>query len=181
MSLLSVFVSHLMVASSVFGAPGLHDCPTDNVTKGHSACPADAKCCTHGYFGAPGCVFANTTNCCAPGPALEPSTTLPNCLIIGDSVSDQYTPSVAKLLQSTCQVQHAPWVGGGSANDASSGLYNLQHCRWLRTALRPDLPVEWDIIMFNFGTFIYFCNEIISFDTFTKLPAYPWLFVKSPV
>jgi len=41
------------------------------------------------YFGAAGCIFANTTICCSPGPALEPSTTLPNCLIIGDSVSDQ--------------------------------------------------------------------------------------------
>jgi hypothetical protein len=72
-------------------------------------------------------------------------------LIIGDSVSDQYTPSVARILNTTCQVQHAPWVGGGSANDASNGLNNLENCRWLRTATRPDLHVNWDIIMFNFG------------------------------
>jgi hypothetical protein len=48
----------------------------------HCVCPTR-------YFGAAGCIFANTTICCSPGPALEPSTTLPNCLIIGDSVSDQ--------------------------------------------------------------------------------------------
>lgn len=107
--------ARLLMLSTYGAAPGLHDCPTSNISKGHSACPADATCCTHEYFGAPGCVFAGTTECCAPGPALEPSTTLPNCLIIGDSVSDQYTPSVADLLSTTCQVQHAPWVGGGES------------------------------------------------------------------
>eukprot|EP00037_Helgoeca_nana_P025837 m.286430 g.286430 ORF g.286430 m.286430 type:complete len:339 (-) comp27056_c0_seq5:104-1120(-) len=133
-------------------APGLHNCPTNaSAGIGKAACPNDATCCVEQYFGANGCVFANTTTCCSPGPALVPSTTLPNCLIIGDSVSDQYTPTVAKLLNTTCQVQHAPWVGGGSANDASNGLRNLEQCRWLRTATRPDLDVKWDIIQFNFG------------------------------
>lgn len=94
---------------------------------------------------------SGTTTCCAPGAALNISTTLPNCLIIGDSVSDQYTPSVAVLLSKKCLVQHAPWVGGGSADNAANGLFNLLNCRWLRTALRPDQNVVWDIIQFNFG------------------------------
>ena len=128
---------------------GLHACPGNK-----SACFDGEACCTHQYFGADGCevsLGAGRTTCCAPGPALPVSDTLPNCLIIGDSVSDQYTPSVAALLKDVCKVQHAPWVGGGSANNAANGLFNLQHCRWLRTALRPDQHVDWDIIMFNFG------------------------------
>ena len=35
---------------------------------------------------------------------------------------------IAKLLEPTCQVQHAPWVGGGSANNAANGLDNLLNC-----------------------------------------------------
>ena len=131
--------------------PQLKTCPTSNTTLGQSACPLNATCCVHEYYKANGCMFAGTEHCCSPGPPLAPSTTLPNCLIIGDSVSEQYTPRVAELLATTCQVQHAPWVGGGSANNAFNGLFNLEHCRWLRTAMRPDLPVHWDIIMFNFG------------------------------
>jgi hypothetical protein len=106
------------------------------------------------YFGASGCEVMQPngkTVCCSPGPALTVSTTLPNCLVIGDSVSDQYTPSVARLLNTTCLVQHAPWVGGGSADNAANGLFNLLNCRWLRTAQRPDQRVQWDLIMFNFG------------------------------
>eukprot|EP00658_Telonema_sp_P-2_P065582 TRINITY_DN54791_c0_g1_i2.p1 TRINITY_DN54791_c0_g1~~TRINITY_DN54791_c0_g1_i2.p1 ORF type:complete len:348 (+),score=47.93 TRINITY_DN54791_c0_g1_i2:37-1080(+) len=141
----------VLVAMAAGAAPGLHDCPTANGTLGASACPNNASCCVHQYYGANGCVFAGTQTCCAPGPAHEPSSTLPNCLVIGDSVSDQYTPAVARLLNSTCQVQHAPWVGGGSANDAANGLFNLEHCRWLRTAQRPDLHVNWDVVLFNFG------------------------------
>ena len=139
-----------LVTSALAAAPGLKDCPAQPGL-GRSACPLNATCCVEQYFGANGCIFAGTEKCCAPGPPLELSTTLPNCLVIGDSVSDQYTPPVAKLLNATCQVQHAPWVGGGSANNAANGLYNLQHCHWLRTALRPDRDVTWDVIQFNFG------------------------------
>ena len=129
---------------------GLIQCLT-NATLSPAACPAGARCCVAEYFKSEGCVFAGGTRCCPPGPALEASRTLPNCLVIGDSVSEQYTPLVAKMLAGKCQVQHAPHVGGGSANNAGSGLANLRDCRWLRSAPRPDLPVKWDVILFNFG------------------------------
>ena len=132
----------------------LKPCPPTNTSRGNANCFLNETCCTAQYFGASGCEVvlpSGSKTCCAPGAALNISTTLPNCLIIGDSVSDQYTPSVAQLLSKTCLVQHAPWVGGGSADNAANGLFNLLHCRWLRTALRPDLPVKWDIIQFNFG------------------------------
>ena len=132
----------------------LKPCPPTNVSTGNANCFFNETCCTEQYFGASGCEVLlpnNQTTCCAPGPPLNISTTLPNCLVIGDSVSDQYTPSVASLMNATCLVQHAPWVGGGSANDVANGLFNLMNCRWLRTALRPDQDVKWDLIAFNFG------------------------------
>ena len=81
--------------------------------QGLANCFANETCCGGGYFGASGCEVMlpdGKSVCCAPGPAFNVSTTMPNCLVIGDSVSDQYTPSVAKLLNTTCLVQHAPWV-----------------------------------------------------------------------
>ena len=138
----------------ILPAAALVPCPPTANASGHANCLAGETCCVEQYFGASGCnvkLPSGKTTCCAPGPPLNISTTLPNCLVIGDSVSDQYTPSVASLLKTKCQVQHSPWVGGGSANNAANGLSNLLNCRWLRTALRPDLPVKWDIIQFNFG------------------------------
>ena len=126
--------------------------PTPNAT-GHANCFSDEACCAGQYFGASGCMvktpFAGS-QCCAPGPPLAVSSTLPNVLVIGDSVSDQYTPSVAARLNRSALVQHAPYVGGGSANNVANGLFNLLNCRWLRTALRPDQAVAWDLITFNF-------------------------------
>lgn len=132
----------------------LRPCPPTVNASGFANCFVNETCCVEQYFGASGCEVMlpnGQTTCCAPGPPLNISKTLPNCLVIGDSVSDQYTPSVAALLNTTCLVQHSPWVGGGSANDVANGLFNLQYCRWLRTALRPDQDVKWDIILFNFG------------------------------
>ena len=131
----------------------LKPCAPTNTSTGHSACYSDEACCSGMYFGAPGCEVKTPsagTVCCAPGAALPVSSTLPNVLIIGDSVSDQYTPSVAARLNATALVQHAPYVGGGSANDVANGLFNLINCRWLRTALRPDQAVPWDLVAFNF-------------------------------
>ncbi len=118
-------------------APGLDSAlgPQINMTyngkpfmqkQGPAACPAGAKCCTCLFCEAGGCIYPNSTECWSPGPGQDISTDLPNCLIIGDSVSNQYTPVVTALLNSTCKVQHAPWVGGGSANNADNGLRNLQ-------------------------------------------------------
>ena len=152
--LLAILFTTVLSASVPSASVPLKPCPPTNTSTGSANCLATETCCVEQYFGASGCEVAlpnNQTVCCAPGPPLNISTTLPNCLVIGDSVSDQYTPSVAKLLSSKCQVQHAPWVGGGSANNAANGLFNLLNCRWLRTALRPDLPVVWDAIFFNFG------------------------------
>jgi hypothetical protein len=50
-------------------------------------------------------------HCCKMGPALPPSTTLKNVLVIGDSVSIGYVDGVARILagSKTAAVQHGPW------------------------------------------------------------------------
>ena len=94
-----------------------------------AACPADAKCCTCLFCEAGGCVYPNSTECWSPGPAQDISSSLPNCLIIGDSVSNQYTPVVTALLNATCKVT---WLAKAYvANDT-------QHARPLTTVSLPS-------------------------------------------
>ena len=55
--------------------------------------------------------------CCGPGPSIV-SSTQPNVLIVGDSVSDGYIPYVQKALAAVANVQHGPDnAGGGCADD----------------------------------------------------------------
>jgi hypothetical protein len=94
-----------------------------------------------------GCSIGNDI-CCKPGPELEPSTDLPNCLVIGDSISIGYTPIAAQLLQSECRLQHGPWdVANGGAGDVAYGLACLD--MFLHT--QRQTAVAWDVILFNFG------------------------------
>lgn len=69
-----------------------------------------------------------TKSCCMPGPVLEPSTTLPNCMVLGDSVSIGYTGTATKLLADVCQLQHAPWdVSDGGAGSTAVGVACLDN------------------------------------------------------
>ena len=105
-------------AALAAAAPLMHQCPTGNINmtyngkpviqkQGAAACPAEAKCCTCLFCEAGGCVYPGSTECWSPGPGEDISSTLPNCLIIGDSVSNQYTPVVTRLLNTTCKVAAA--------------------------------------------------------------------------
>lgn len=86
--------------------------------------------------------------CCSPGAREPPSAALPNCLILGDSVSIGYAPAVEKLLRATCKVQHAPFDwGDGGAGSTALGLACLDN--WLLT--QAQAHVHWDVIQFNFG------------------------------
>lgn len=83
-----------------------------------------------------------------PGSALPPSTTLPNCLVIGDSVSIGYTGVATKALTSVCQLQHGPWdVSDGGAGATSEG----QTCLANFLVTQAQVAVKWDVILFNFG------------------------------
>jgi len=88
------------------------------------------------------------TRICGPGPALPPSTSIPNCLVLGDSVSIGYTGIVTHLLNESCLVQHTPWdLRDGGARDTNFALQCLN--QWL---INTDLlDVTWKIVHFNFG------------------------------
>lgn len=71
--------------------------------------------------------------------ALDPS--LPNVLIIGDSISLGYTPPLKELLKGKANVLHSP----GNSAGTTHGLANID--KWLEPAGgRP-----WALIHFNFG------------------------------
>ena len=77
--------------------------------------------------------------CCKMGPALPPSKTLKNVLIIGDSVSIGYTsyasPNVPELLSDVALAQHGPWdVSDGGAGTTGNGVACLDNCRTCRSA-----------------------------------------------
>ena len=93
---------------------------------------------------------ANTTgdSVCKTGPPLPMSVSLKNVLIVGDSVSDGYTPFVSAQLAQVALVQHSPWgmVDGG----AEETLYGA---RCIENLLRaPDgTPLSPQVLMFNWG------------------------------
>ena len=85
---------------------------------------------------------------CKPGASKPPSATLPNVLVVGDSVSIGYEPPTAAALASEAFVQHSPWdTRGGGAGATSYGRACLDNL--LVTSM--GLSVRWDVIVFNFG------------------------------
>eukprot|EP00039_Didymoeca_costata_P028140 m.20125 g.20125 ORF g.20125 m.20125 type:complete len:268 (-) comp6757_c0_seq2:153-956(-) len=112
-------------------------------------CSASASCCAQQYSPTKyGCQLPGSTNCCKPGPPLPASTTKKNCLVIGDSVSIGYFPTVQNALKDVCQAQHGPWdVSDGGAASTSNGVACLDN--WLVT--QAQQPIKWDLITFNFG------------------------------
>ena len=117
-------------------------------------CPAGSTCKNTGTYSAtceaPGKAPLDALQVCTPGPLDPPSTSLPSAIIIGDSVSEGYTPVVMSLLQGKVQVQHSPAAGGGGADDTS---YGEQCIITLESFLRTSDYVtrKWDLITFNFG------------------------------
>jgi hypothetical protein len=82
-----------------------------------------------------GCKLASGA-CCSPGAKEAPSATLPNCLVVGDSVSEGYVGHVAGILK-----------GSWSAGNVAGALPCVKS--WLTTAM--NVKVEWDVVSFNFG------------------------------
>lgn len=75
------------------------------------------------------------------------STTLKNCLVIGDSVSIGYTPHIAAGLEGLCAVQHSPWGGDGGACETAYGLQCLDYF----LSSPSGVLAKPDVIMFNWG------------------------------
>ena len=124
-SSLPVIISFVLIAlahaaTTCPGTPQNHSAPTTHVCAN--------ECCTHSFYsdGGPtvagyGCKL-DSGACCAPGAREAPSSTLQNCLVIGDSVSEGYVGHVASILKDSCKVQHGPWCGGGSAGNVAGAV-----------------------------------------------------------
>ena len=166
-------LSLLVAAAAASSLSPFHATPATTHQCGNStsSCPTSMACCASKYspstFGcevplgdnavaSAGCgdglgpVLPGNTFCCKMGPGLPASTTMPNVLVIGDSVSIGYVGGVAKILggSGVAQVQHGPWdVSDGGAGDAATGITCLD--RWLVT--QTQASVKWDLITFNFG------------------------------
>lgn len=122
-------------------------------------CPNNQTCCPTGTTCVDSGSYATTCkgaaanesiglSVCKPGAALPFSNTLPNVLIIGDSVSIGYTPNVTAAMSQLALVQHSPYdVRDGGAEETAYGVQCLDYM--LRSPagnlLRPD------VIMFNWG------------------------------
>jgi len=144
---------------------------------GYTCCPEGTKCANKGggYNVVSTCVSASATDAqvtaaladvpqypyvvgsgapnitgdevCKTGPPLPYSTTQPNILIIGDSVSIGYTPHVASIMADKAFVQHSPWGGDGGAEETLYGA------RCIENLIRaPDgTPLAPEVLMFNWG------------------------------
>lgn len=84
---------------------------------------------------------------CKSGGPLPLSRTLPNVIILGDSVSIGYEPKVAALMKTTALVQHSPWGGDGGAEETHYGW----ECLDFLLAAPDGSPQHPDVLYFNFG------------------------------
>jgi hypothetical protein len=142
------------VCGNKFSVSGKGCCPYENAiccNNNMTCCPAGSQCEVHGWqstcIGAPPAKTVGQP-VCKPGAPLPFSKTLPNVLIIGDSVSIGYTPKVSAHMAPIALVQHSPWdLRDGGAEETAYGVTCLQYMLRSPTGelLKPD------IIMFNWG------------------------------
>ncbi|GMH66111.1 hypothetical protein TrLO_g12459 [Triparma laevis f. longispina] len=117
-----------------------------------SSCPSDRDCCAAQYSPSGyGCTTVDGAGCCLVGAALgsdELNPDLPNCLVMGDSVSIGYEYPVSQALKDVCNVQHSPWdVSNGGWGQSATALNCLDIM--LKTANQEAM--KWDVIFFNNG------------------------------
>ena len=146
------------VCAASYSSNGDGCCPyTDAVCcpNKQTCCPRGTTCSDFGTYGTT-CVGApvapvNQTvglSVCKPGAAKPMSTTLPNVLILGDSVSIGYTPMVANAMAKIALVQHSPYDSrDGGAEETAYGVQCLDYM--MRSP--GGVPLKPDVLMFNFG------------------------------
>jgi hypothetical protein len=130
-------------------------CPLENAvccSNGQTCCPAGTTCAESGTYLTKcmkgGAEVEAGLSVCKPGAPNPMSTTLPNVLIIGDSVSIGYTPHVTAHMAKVALVQHSPFdVGDGGAEETAYGIQCLDY--FLRSPA--GVLHKPDVIMFNWG------------------------------
>lgn len=81
------------------------------------------------------------SNCCGRGVPLPASTTLPNCLLIGDSVTNGLSSVAIDLLKDVCQTQIYELID--AATEAA--------CWGTHRVATDGSTINWDVIVFNEG------------------------------
>jgi hypothetical protein len=106
-------------------------CPYENAVccaNKQTCCPQGSTCSDSGTYattcvGAPAGPQSTGLSVCKAGAANPFSTTLPNVIILGDSVSIGYTPIVARAMAGKALVQHSPYdVRDGGAEETAYGI-----------------------------------------------------------
>jgi hypothetical protein len=127
-------------------ATGVHcnvcaECCHDELGKNATQCSDCVhKSCTAGSYGDYGCRLPTDSRCCPPGQRV--STTLPNCLLIGDSVAHGTWGLVKQKLEKTCAVSNIESVSSGAEDS----------CFWsTRTSATTGKPVDWAVVHYNEG------------------------------
>jgi hypothetical protein len=98
--------------------------------------------CAPGTFGGWGCEAPKSDECCAGGVPLAPNATLPNCLLVGDSVTNGLFPFAAGALEGICQTQHIENVD--AANEMACWTSES-------SSAATGQAVSWDVVHFNEG------------------------------
>jgi hypothetical protein len=93
---------------------------------------------------------------CKMGPPLPASPTLKNVLVIGDSVSIGYTPTLIKLMKEYALVQHAPWGGDGGAEETAYGLQCIDYF------LRSPNGTSFKVRIRHLNTAVFMCALVLS-------------------
>lgn len=100
-------------------------------------------------------------SCCGRGVPLPASTSLPNCLLIGDSVTDGLSSIAIDTLKSECQTQ--VYIGVDAAYEAACwGTHRVvsDRCRvtdrfdWCQFTIvqaTDGSTINWDVIVYNEG------------------------------
>ena len=123
------------------------ECCHDAIGKNQSDCDTCFHTkCKPGSYGKAGCrkVVAGkaTGTCCLGGQPGFPSKTLPNCLLIGDSVAHGTFGLVKEKLKNTCALANIEGVTSGQEDG----------CAWSTlTGGNDGLPIKWDVIHYNEG------------------------------
>ena len=123
------------------------ECCHDAIGKNQSDCDACFHTkCTPGSYGKAGCrklvAGKPTGTCCLGGQPGFPSKTLPNCLLIGDSVAHGTFGLVKEKLKDTCALANIEGVTSGQEDG----------CAWSTlTGGNDGLPIKWDLIHYNEG------------------------------
>ena len=123
------------------------ECCHDAIGKNQSDCDTCFHTnCKSGSYGKAGCrkVVAGkaTGSCCLGGQPGFPSITLPNCLLIGDSVAHGTFGLVKEKLKGKCALANIEGVTSGQEDS----------CAWSTlTGANDGLPVKWAVIHYNEG------------------------------